>query len=243
MIKLSCPSCGAEVDFRSKASAFAVCSYCKSTIVRHDMDLEVIGKMADLQDDLTPFQLGTKGVFNKQPFELIGRLKVGYTDGFWNEWYALFSSDKVGWLAEAQGFLAMCFPIDTRGSKFPSGESLRPGSIVNIEQDSYWVDDIRKCRCLYSEGELPLRAAQGRAARSIDLSAPGGKMATLEYTGMAKETAALLAGLSAKYGEAPPTQNDADPGALPKKEVRGFVGRYVDFDDFQFQNLRKIDGW
>jgi len=28
-----------------------------------------------------------------------------------------------------------------------------------------------------------------------------------------------------------------------KNETRAFVGKYRDFDDFQFKNLREIDGW
>src|SRR5688572_486092 len=103
MLVLNCPSCGAEIAFRSRASVFAVCSFCKSTVVRHDMDLSTIGKMADLQFDMTPLQVGTTGYYDGRKFELIGRLKVGYEDGFWNEWYTLFDNEEPWWLAEAQG--------------------------------------------------------------------------------------------------------------------------------------------
>ena len=111
MLSLNCPSCGAAVNFQSKASVFAVCSFCKSTLVRQDIDLKAIGKMSELQDDLTPFQVGTTGMFFQEKFELVGRLKIPYQDGFWNEWYALFGDGKEAWLAEAQGFLGLCFPV------------------------------------------------------------------------------------------------------------------------------------
>jgi endogenous inhibitor of DNA gyrase (YacG/DUF329 family) len=41
-----CPGCGAPVEFRSAQSAFAVCSYCQSTVVRDGQTLSRIGKLA-----------------------------------------------------------------------------------------------------------------------------------------------------------------------------------------------------
>ncbi|MFN8550968.1 MAG: hypothetical protein U0103_05715 [Candidatus Obscuribacterales bacterium] len=69
MLTLSCPSCGANVDFKSKASLYAVCSFCKSSLVRHDVDLEKIGTVSDLVDDLSPIQIGTTGTFGNDKFE------------------------------------------------------------------------------------------------------------------------------------------------------------------------------
>jgi hypothetical protein len=73
----------------------------------------------------------------------------------------------------------------------------------------FQVEDIRKVHCIFSEGELPVNAAQGRRSNSVDLVGANQKMATIEY---------------------------ADT-------VRAFVGTYQDFDEFKFDNLRRIDGW
>lgn len=182
MLKLACPACGAEVAFRSKASVFAVCSFCKSTLVRHDMNLENIGKMADLQDDLTPLQIGTSGTYNNESFEIIGRLKVGYSEGFWNEWYILFGGDKVGWLAEAQGFYAVCFPVSEETAKVPSSYIVKPEMFIQLTPDDmFQVEDIRNVSCMFSEGELPVNAVKGRESVSVDLTAPKTRMATIEY--------------------------------------------------------------
>ncbi len=177
MLTLACPSCGAAEAFRSKASVFAVCSFCKSTLVRQDMDLSAVGKMSELQDDMTPLQIGCQGTYAGKRFELIGRLKVGYSDGFWNEWYALFADGSPGWLAEAQGFYAMCFEVATR--EIPSSNALTPGTNVRLTAQSvFQVEDIRQVKCLYSEGELPLFATQGRESTSVDLTGPDNGMAT-----------------------------------------------------------------
>lgn len=209
MTTLSCPSCGANVDFRSKSSVFAVCSFCKSTLIRHDMDLEMIGKMSEIQDELTPLQIGTTGDYNGRKFEIVGRLKVAYEDGFWNEWYALFPDSREAWLAEAQGFYALCFSVE--GLEAPDPAEVKVGATLAIgAHGAFTVEDMREVQCQYSEGELPMNAAKGRASLSVDLTANDYQMGTIEYA--------------------------AD-------DVRVFIGGYVEFDDFKFSNLRKIDGW
>ncbi len=179
MLKLSCPSCGAEVKFLSKASVFAVCQYCKSTLVRQDMNLEAIGKMADLQDEISPLQVGTQGYYKNQFFNIIGRLKIRYHDGFWNEWYTIDSAGKEGWLAEAQGFYAVCFPYQFNENFDASHFSL--GKRLTLSPyGEFMVDDIHDVVCIFSEGELPMNAAAGRRSRSLDLRGPRKQMATIE---------------------------------------------------------------
>ncbi|MBX9669970.1 MAG: DUF4178 domain-containing protein [Candidatus Obscuribacterales bacterium] len=173
------------------------------------MDLESIGKMAELQFEITPFQIGTTGMYDNRKFEIIGRLKVAYHDGFWNEWYTIFGGDDTGWLAEAQGFLGMCFAHNDT-SQMPSVETVQPGKLIEIKPNGYYeVEDIRRVHCIFSEGELPMNAVQGRRSTSVDLAGANGKMATIEY------------------GET----------------VRVYTGLYQEFDDFTFQNLRRLDGW
>lgn len=212
MLKLACPSCGAEVRFLSKASVFAVCSFCKSTLVRQDMDLKKTGIMADLQDDLTPLQVGTTGTYDGKRFEILGRLKIGYSEGFWNEWYVLFSGKEEAWLAEAQGFYAVCFPLEMDYSKVLNPRTIiSPGQPLKLgKMGIFKIEDIRSVTCLFSEGELPIDAAQGRESQSIDLTGSNNQMATVEQT---------------------------------SDSIRIFCGTYQDFDEFNFQYLRHIDGW
>lgn len=182
MFQVNCPSCGAPVQFKSKASVFAVCTYCKSTLVRQDMNVELFGKMAELQEDLSPLQLGTRGRFNKKAFEIIGRLRIKWSQGFWNEWYALFDDERTGWLAEAQGFFAMSFPVVPL-PQLPSVSEIKLSQEYPLEGSMlYQVDDIKTVTCLGSEGELPMAAYQGREGVSIDLTGPNDRFATLEYS-------------------------------------------------------------
>src|SRR6476469_8831049 len=75
--RAACPNCGAPVEFRSAASASAVCSFCRSTLVRDGEALRRIGRSAELFDDRSPLQLGAGGRLDGLGFTLIGRLQLG----------------------------------------------------------------------------------------------------------------------------------------------------------------------
>ena len=111
MQSYTCPSCGAEVKFQSSVSITCVCPYCRTLIVRHDKNVEDMGKMAELPDDISPFQIGTEGIYNHVHFALIGRVRMAWEDGGWNEWFMWFDDGKKGWLSEAEGFLAISFEV------------------------------------------------------------------------------------------------------------------------------------
>lgn len=180
-MKASCPSCGADVPFKSRFAFMAVCNYCKSTIVRHDQNLETLGKMSDMPADMSPLQIGTTGIYEKEKFEILGRQKIGYENGSWNEWYILFQDGTDAWLADAQGFLMVSF--ENRGFKdFPAVSSLKPRSDMMIGKTKFTVDDIKQVTCKGSEGELPFKCLVGRKSTSIDLVGNGRQFANLDFT-------------------------------------------------------------
>lgn len=122
----ACPNCGATVAFASAASASAVCSFCRSTLLRDGDALRRIGRSAELFDDHSPLQLGAAGRHMGGAFTVVGRQQIGYggaqglaradagatgqgealgaqpasatSGGSWNEWHVLFDG---GGAAEA----------------------------------------------------------------------------------------------------------------------------------------------
>ena len=54
----------------------AVCTFCKSTLVREDETLRRIGQSAELFDDHSPLALGTRGRYQGEPFLLVGRVQM-----------------------------------------------------------------------------------------------------------------------------------------------------------------------
>jgi hypothetical protein len=178
----ACPSCGAAIEFRSTASILAVCGYCQSTLIRHDLNLENIGRMADLKVDGSPFQIGVTGEFNGARFTMVGRIQLQYDRGVWNEWHLLFGDMRSGWLGEAQGLYAVTFLTPVPGATLPLFDKLKIGNRVSIGDRFYDVINIESARCVAGEGELPFKIDTGYEAPVVDLQADGLSIATLDYS-------------------------------------------------------------
>lgn len=217
MKKFNCPSCGAEVEFSSNFSVYAVCKYCSSMIVRHDLDVESIGTMAALPEDMSPFQIGSEGYYQGTHFSLVGRMKMGWEDGSWNEWFMATDDGRKGWLAEAQGFYAICFeteapPLDfaVKAIQHQKQNNQFIGSAHLLDKQKLNVVDSKKASCIGSEGELPLVSPQGRMIVSVDLLGAYGEFASVE---------------------------------IETGKLRAYVGRYVGWKEMQCSNIRTFDGW
>lgn len=180
MVRTNCPSCGAELVFRASFSVFAVCAYCGSTVVRTDRDVAAIGVMADLPDEMTPLQVGTELSHGGGHYTLVGRVRMAWADGAWNEWY-MVDGETAGWLAEAQGFLAVSFEQPLAGARgLDDGAVPALDTLVAVGGKTYRVTDIKEALCVGSEGELPFRAPRGRTATYADMLGEAAGFASLE---------------------------------------------------------------
>ena len=186
-----CPSCGGEVLFRSRFSTFATCSYCQSMLIRQDHSVADLGKTAALAPDMSPLQIGVQGKFDRVDFEIVGRMRLSWSDGNWSEWYVMFYDGRDGWLAEAQGTYAVSFERRNAES-LPLLDQVKVGTSWQFEgSDTYQVDDIKEVICTGSEGELPFHGAKGRRSTGVDLSGQGLTFASLDY---AEQRTALYLG-------------------------------------------------
>jgi ribosomal protein S27E len=181
--RAACPNCGAPVEFASAASASAVCSFCRSTLVRDGEALRRIGAVAELFDDHSPLQLGAAGRLQGVPFTLVGRLQYGYADGTWNEWHVLFEGGpegRTGWLSEDNG--AYVFAFDTLlAEAAPPFESLRAGAPLVLAGQRWDVASAVRAKLLSAEGELPRPPKLDGEFGVADLRNPQGEVGTLDY--------------------------------------------------------------
>ena len=183
--RAACPNCGAPVEFRSPASAFAVCSFCRCTIVREGDALRRIGESAELFDDHSPLQLGAAGTYQGAAFTLVGRLQYRTKDGTWNEWHALFDTgpdeQKSGWLSEDNGRYVLAFGMPLPEA-VPNADSLRPGMQQVVGGEPWVVASVSAARLIAAQGELPQKPNTERGFVVVDLRSTRGEVATLDYS-------------------------------------------------------------
>ena len=177
-----CPSCGAPVRSMSASAVTLVCSYCHSLLIREGETLTDSGEDSALLEDFSPLQIGTSGVFNKQPFTLVGRLQARYDAGVWNEWYLLFADGSDGWLAEAGDQYVLTRPVAAAETP-PAFASLRAGSSrFTFHDKAFIAADVRDITLerAAAEGELPFRFSGTRQNRVADFRY-GGEFLTVDY--------------------------------------------------------------
>lgn len=124
---------------------------------------------------------------------------------------------RKGWLAEAQGFYAICFESDAPSLEFAVRAIQQQkkdvaflGSSLVLDNRKLNVVDTKKASCIGSEGELPMAAPQGRMIVSVDLLGANGEFASVE---------------------------------IETGKQRAYVGRYVDWKEMRCSNIRTFDGW
>lgn len=181
MVKTAqCPSCGAAVEFRSTASIYAVCAYCRSTLLRDGEELKNLGRMADLMDDPSLIQIGTAGTLRGHRFDVIGRIQLSYDGGLWNEWHVLFDDARNGWLSEAGGEYVLSRQVAVKET-LPPFAMLTPETAVDISGHHFTVTDLETAHCIAGQGELPFKVQAGYDVNTADLRGDG-RFVTIDYS-------------------------------------------------------------
>lgn len=180
MQKVSCPSCGAPVEFKSHASVMAVCGYCKSTLLKDADSVRDMGKMSAVLEDYSPLQVGTAGSFGGQEFAVVGRIQLRYDAGLWNEWYVLYGDGRAAWLSESGGQYTLTEEKEATGV-LPPFDQIRVGAPYNVLGKVCTAADARTAQCTGGEGELPFRVGAGWQAKVADLRS-GRSFVTLDYS-------------------------------------------------------------
>jgi hypothetical protein len=176
----TCPNCGAKIVFQWSSSVQTVCQYCKSILVRTDVDLKRVGQVADLPPDISPIQLNTTGIFRNRCFVVIGRILYQYEQGGWNEWHLMMNDGASGWLSDAQEEYAVSFL--TKDQKLPAESEVRVGQTYCWNEENYAVSVITQAHFCGVQGELPFPYWDKNDVAFADLRTTSRKFATLDFS-------------------------------------------------------------
>ncbi|MCU0354238.1 MAG: DUF4178 domain-containing protein [Cytophagales bacterium] len=82
---MNCPSCGASLEIKYRHSRTIVCAYCGQTSYVNIDHLTAAGSPVILADYGSVLAVGKRGSIKTKDFEVLGRLRFDYEDGFWDE--------------------------------------------------------------------------------------------------------------------------------------------------------------
>jgi hypothetical protein len=162
-------------------SVQTTCDYCRAILVRHDLDLEKVGTVADLPPDVSPIQRLTEGIWNKQAFVVVGRIIYQYELGAWNEWHCVTNQGASLWLSDAMAQYAVS-QLVSPAPALPASGAVRPGTRLEFGGASYEVSTLTRARYLGVEGELPFEYWDKQECLFADLRTADGRFGTIDYT-------------------------------------------------------------
>jgi hypothetical protein len=177
----NCPSCGAPVQFRWSSAVQTVCPFCRSILVRDDLNLKNVGTVADLPPDPSPISLLTEGTYRGKSFQVLGRILYAWENGGWNEWHIVFSDGSSGWLSDAQLQYAVSF-VANPGTPLPAATEVSRGAYISFGQTEYEVATITRASYKGVEGELPFPFYGKSDMLFADLKTAGRAFGTLDYS-------------------------------------------------------------
>lgn len=177
---VACPSCGAQVEFKSHASVVAVCDYCRATVMKDADAVKDLGKMSAVLEDFTRIQIGTAGVLAGRGFTVVGRIQLRYDAGMWNEWFLLFDDAATGWLGDSSGLYTVTTEMAAT-TTLPDFDDITIGRRYNINEGRFTAAEKRSAACIGGQGELPFKVGEGWQARVVDLR-DGAAFITLDYS-------------------------------------------------------------
>jgi hypothetical protein len=150
-------------------------------LVRQGAQVDQIGKVAELQPDGSPLRLGSQGDHNGKGFELVGRIQLSFGDGYWNEWYLLYSNGDTGWLGEAMGEYFVNSLVKISGG-LPGPRELAPGDGLSLGGEAFVATGSVTSTLVSFEGELPFIVDSRDPFVTVDLRSTSGKAATIDYS-------------------------------------------------------------
>ena len=177
----NCPNCGAPITFLWSSAVQTTCEFCRSILVRHDVDLEKVGEVADLPPDASPIQIGTEGIYDNKAFVAIGRIVYEWEQGGWNEWHIMFNDGKSGWLSDAQLEYAVSFLIEAP-STLPASNTVVTDQKFQWSGVSYQVTSVTRAHYKGVQGELPFEYWDKDEVTFADLRTETGQFATIDYS-------------------------------------------------------------
>ncbi|HXE50866.1 MAG TPA: DUF4178 domain-containing protein [Ramlibacter sp.] len=180
LYRAACPGCGAPVEFRSAQSLYAVCNFCRSTVVRTGDTLSRVGRMAELFEDHSPLQLLASGHWQDRAFTLVGRLQYRASSGAWAEWIAVFDDGSHGVLGEDNGAYVFSLPAAI-GRELPAAPQLRVGATTAIDGKPFEVASNEQAQLVSAQGELPKLPPLGQAFPMVELRSADGEVLSIDY--------------------------------------------------------------
>lgn len=177
---MGCPSCGAEIPEQDRFSVLTVCKYCNSAVVYDQKVALIAGKMSAIARPAGPLFVGGSGNIQKSiGFSVLGRVRYGYENGYWDEWYLKHDDQTISWLTEDEKRFMHEKPQKLEVEP-ETLKSLDAGQNIELNNLHFTIREKGVAICEGGEGQLPFKIVTGEEVFYLDLITNDGITATIE---------------------------------------------------------------
>jgi len=176
--QINCGSCGAPIELKSAFTKSIVCPFCDTTNIITDMGVDPTGRMAKIAEAPSVFKIGRTGTLKGRKFEVLGRLRYGYDEGFWDEWFLQFEDGQCGWVTEEEGEMSLFFK-ELLTEPIEDLENIRVGKTVKVQNKNVFVTEITDAVIKGGEGELHYPVVTGKTVTHYEGNSSG-KLVSIE---------------------------------------------------------------
>ncbi len=168
---------------RSPGARTLVCGYCGQTSHLNADSLESAGDKHLLVDYGSTLSIGQQRrlVNTEQTIMILGRIRLKYEDGFWDEWYAIDLDNGSGvWIQEDDGQFVIFKAVKELVS-VPDFDSFRIGNWSDLggNWEQTFLTSKSRAEVEGGEGELPFRIIPGEPADFVE-GVANGKVVSVE---------------------------------------------------------------
>jgi ribosomal protein S27E len=178
---INCPSCGAQLELQYRHSRMVVCNYCGQTSYINAGLANPAGEKILLADYGSLLSVGKRGKLKGKLFQVLGRLRFNYEDGFWDEWLIWFDGSEFTdfWLQEDEGEFVL-FSKKELKEPAPVFGNVKVGTSIAVNGYMLFITEKNRAVINGGEGELPFQVIPGEKADYMD-GISGGKPISIEY--------------------------------------------------------------
>jgi hypothetical protein len=181
--EFECPSCGGTIQRENPASRSISCPYCGQTSHINADSLDAVGAQHLLIDYGSMFSVGMTATVKGHRFRVLGKLRIEYGDGFWDEWYIeLLDANKYGWIQEDDGGFVLFVGGDEVSALNYDGIKVGTSVALSDKYPNVFITSKSRAKVEGGEGELPFAIIPGDTADFIE-GISEGKVVSVEILG------------------------------------------------------------
>lgn len=168
--EFECPSCGAPIPKRFDDSKCLCCTHCGQTSHLLADTLKMAGEKQLLIDYGSMFSIGQQHHIGELELLILGRIRMDYADGFWDEWFAQSLADGSPWWIQEDDGSFILFKKKSDLDPSLTWEQFTVGQTVSIPplKEEVFITAKSRAQVNGGEGELPFRIIPGEVADFVD---------------------------------------------------------------------------